>query len=183
MKKLLIAGLALALTAPVLFLNSCDKAAVVVNFDMGYGNVLFTVDTTSASGTMMLDQQTITTNIDSFLNANGVSKDDIKEIHIKSAHFALVSGMPNFDVLATPGSAQGLIGPTGGTLSQFASFDAIPAGATEFDMTVDGSMDLASYLKSTTFDIAARGTTTGPVTAQTVIKGNFTFSVKAEVRK
>jgi hypothetical protein len=167
------------IAATMLFMSSCDKAKVDVNFDLSVSNIYFAVDTTSATGNLTFATTQFTSTLDAKLKDNDASIDDVESISLTNAEFIMIDpGAQNFDIVD---KAYAYV--SAGSLSELliASKDPVPNGVTQFSLDAEGG-NLKDYLKQTTVSFRAGGFTNAPNLVRDSIQAKLTFNVKASVK-
>ena len=176
MKSLILTGIALT---SILFLSSCDKAKIDVSFNLDVANIYLSVPVNNTSGTMTLATTTFTSDLQSQLSSHNASIDDVQSIELTGAQFIMINpGAQNFDIVDT---ANAYISTSTMAEKRIAYKDPVPDGVTQFSLNTDGG-DLKDYLKASSINFKATGTTNGPNTEKDSLKVILTFNIKAKIK-
>ena len=160
---------------------SCDKLNPTVKFDHTATEVSFEVPANADLGAKKFAEKVITNDIKPTLEANGVSVDQIKSVKVKSINFTITQSTvatTNFDFASSLETYLSM----SGNETKFASKDPVPTGSSSIDLDVNSDVDLATYLKSTSFTFTVKGTQKAANPAMTIV-AKIVYTVEATVKK
>ncbi len=172
---------AVAAIALTFGITSCDKDLLNVNVPMQFSEITFDVPVTPLAGEFS-DSTTVTTNIDSLLNANNVKKGNIKSIKLESLNMECVNGGDSLNNFRLIESVKGSIAKDGGAYTEVASLSNNPdVAAYTLNVPVNTTTDYRSYLDGSTFSFKVSGMTRGPVLQPLTIKAKLKFKIEAGI--
>jgi hypothetical protein len=174
-RKILI--IAVAICASVIF-NSCEKAKVDVSFNLDVAEIYLIADTTSQVGNVDLAATTFQSDLQTKLEENNASIDDVESITLTSAEIVMINpGLQNFDIVD---KAYGLMSATGLSETQVCYLDPVPDGVTQVTMST-GDANLKEYLSQSVVNFRVTGSTNAPNLESDSLEARLTFKIKAKV--
>jgi hypothetical protein len=173
MKKLIAPVLFLG---SVLFISSCDKADVDVDFNLDIANIYFTIDTTSLTGNVDLATTQFSSSLAAELESHDASLDDVESVEITGVEF-IHQNPQNFDIVE---KAYAFMSAPGVPEIRIAYKDPVPNGLTVLPMNND-IVNLKDYLAQPTVTLRTTGELSAPNTQVDSIQAILTFKVHATV--
>jgi hypothetical protein len=178
MKKLTNSFL-IALSGALLFLSSCDKAKVDIDFDLSMANIHLFIDTTSSVGAMSFASTNFTSDLEAKLNSHNASLNDIQSITLTGATFTMINpGGQNFDIVD---QAYAFLSAPGLVETRIAYKDPVPNGVQQISLDADQA-DLKEYLKQPIVGFRSSGVTNAPNVQSDSVLVDLTFKVRASVK-
>jgi hypothetical protein len=169
--------IAFAICAAFIF-NSCEKAKVEVSFNLDVADISLIVDTTSQVGNVDLAATTFQSDLQTKLDENNASIDDVESITLTSAEILMENpGSQNFDIVD---KVYGLMSATSLTETEVCYLDPVPNGVTQVTLTT-GDANLKEYLSQSTVNFRVTGTTNAPNLEPDSLKAKLTFKIKAKI--
>jgi hypothetical protein len=127
-----------------ILISACKKSAEPLSYTKEYPEMIFTVDTTSSTGDMLLGSQIVQTDVVNYLSENGFTVNNLKSVKVSSIEIGVLSPGKTLDFfkkLEVRLSNQG----AGNVI--FASKE-LPDSFTETSTTITPlDVDLAEYFK------------------------------------
>jgi hypothetical protein len=151
--------------ASIVFMGGCVKKLTTFGFDYSTKGRVST-NAFPTPGTHTLGETKMTSDLDSFVKAQGTSLDMLDELKIKSAIVTIeepsggnFDNCQNVDLwISADGSPEILI----------ASKNPIPKGVSTVSLDLNSTENLANYLKAKEFTYRIKGTNTGDLPAMTM---------------
>ena len=144
-----------------------------INFDSDYVIVDFVIPPTSDTGYYSFPSEAVTTNIDSLMEAQGMTEDDILSIEIKDVIIEIKSGGENFNAFSyVEASAR-----YDSSEMIFAYQDTIPQDVSTLKCKYIKD-DLSPYVMVPEFQLVASGLVISPIEDSLVITGKVKFNVQ-----
>ena len=175
----------LALLVGVLSLvvtSSCKKKKVTVNMSANFTDIDFDIPPCPA-GTYIWANIVMPNDLDSVLNANGATFDDVKSVSLQSASLVIrniTPGAYTFDYLDQVGVH--MLSASSADVIVAESNPVPHVGAVEAALTSKG-VALANYAKESGWAVFASGTTNQPIADTLKMRLKLYFDVAAEVEQ
>ena len=166
--------LMILVSAGILATACDDLLGDLLKFDSGWYSVEFTIDPSDAVGDIVFKTEEVDANIDSVLEANGVSLENLESARLSDARFSILTEGYNFD----PVSRVELFIETpslGNT--RLAWLDSVPIGVTTIELELNNN-DLMDYLLEDKFTLTASGTLSSKVEHTLDLKAELRFLIK-----
>ena len=159
------------LAAAVIFAPACDELlGDLLKFDSEWYPLPFTIEPTDAIGDLVFTTGEFDANLDSILNANGVSNETLKSARVSDARVTILTAGYNFDPVT---SIELFIETPNLGSTRLAWLDSVPRGVTTVDLDLNTD-DMQDYLLENMFKLTASGTL--------VSKVDHTVDLLAEIR-
>lgn len=179
MKKNRFSLLLVILSAGV-FISSCEKPKIDVDFDMEVADIYFSIDPTTQTGSLDLATTTFNSALQQKLDANSASIDDVQSISITGAQLIMINpGAQNFDILD---NAYTYLSVPGLAETRIAYRESIPDGVTSFTLDADAA-NLKEYLRKSEITFRVAGFTSGANTERDSVQAKLSFKIRAEIKK
>ncbi len=178
MKRVGLKILGVVVVALSLLYTSCEGLfdELGIDFDSDYVVVEFTIPPVSDTGYYSFPSEEVTTNIDSLLEAKGMTEDDILSVTIKDIILEIKDGAENFDAFSYV-EASVLFDSEE---MKFAYLDTIPKGVSALDCKYIND-DLSPYVMVPEFQLVAGGQVIAPIEEIMTITGKVKFTVQTSV--
>lgn len=165
--------LILFIAAGILATACEDLLGDLLKFNTQWYTLEFSIDTTDQVGTVTFITEEFDADLDSVLEANSVSMDNISDARLSDAIVSILTPGKNFDPV---GSLQIYIETPGKGSTLVAWLETVPTGVTEIvlDLTED---DLQEYLTETTFRATATGVLNSKVDEVVDLKADFRWLI------
>ena len=187
MKKTSLLALLFAFSATMIFTSSCDKVKDLTSFDVRITapEHRFTLDSVgmpvkSSMTETLFTYQLVNVNIDSILQANGISSATISNGGLTEVVLAIVLPVgTTFDWLSSGRAVASLTLEGLATGTQIAHTAPIAPGSTSVNLILDNAA-MTPFINNNNFYIGVYGTLLGPLPTTTVtctLNSTFTFTV------
>lgn len=161
-------------------LSSCDKAKDLVKADVNFemANIEFAIQPMTA-GTGLLAESNTYFNVDSAIKSKAASfgVNNIKSAKLTSCQLTLLNATENNNIAAIQ-SCKAQLSAGGSQIALAEILNNPDSYATTLSLPVDNTVDLAAYLKATTFSYSLRGTLRRPITQQLDCKLTLTYKLE-----
>jgi hypothetical protein len=174
-------NLIVVLSSALMF-GSCDPADLTITFNLPTSDIHFTVPATPVAGSITIPTKAVVFNLDSVLNANGVNKDQIQSILLKSFIIDIDQANPdanfdNFDwiskSMSTPNISKVLI----------AEKNPIPHDKIRsISLDVKG-VEMANMFKEGNITLYVGASSNSAITSDIPMTAKMVFTVKGKIIK
>ncbi len=179
MKKLLFGALGLMILSG--FMQSCeDLLGDLLDFDTGYYSVNFTINEEDEIGAYVWAQEAIRSDIDSLLDKNGLSRDNIDEVTIKEVIFLINNEDTSYNFNPIK-SAKASLSADKVIERIVAEVDDVPDGVREIVFDDLKDTDVKAYLLSSEFKLKTSGVIDEPITDAIDVKAKIRFKISAKL--
>lgn len=161
---------------------SCDKLAPTIKFTHEASEITIDIPASTETGNRTFADKVITSDIKPSLEANGISADQIKSAKVESVTFSLTTGDLSFAKSFDFAKSFETYLLMGGSNTLFASKNPVPTGTSILELDVNKEVDLASYLKATSFNFVLKGEKKAANDAIT-IKVKIKYTIEATAKK
>jgi hypothetical protein len=175
LKKLIAPALVLS---SALFIPSCDKANVDVDFNLDVANIYFTVDTTSLTGNVDLAVTQFSSGLAAELDAHDAGLGDVESIEVTGVEF--IHQNPTSQYFNVIERAYAFLSVPGLAEQRIAYKDPVPNGIAVLPMDND-IVNLKDYLTQPTVTLRVAGELSGPNTEADSLQAIITFRIHASV--
>ena len=142
------------LSVAVLFSTACDDLlSDLLKFNSQWYPAEFSIDPSYALGDTVLTTDEISVNVDSVLEANGISKENLRSVRMSDAKITVLTEGYNFDPLTR---VDFFMDSPGLGLTKVAWLDTVPQGVTTIELDLNKD-DLSDYLEEDSFIFTATG--------------------------
>jgi len=164
------------------FINSCDEHVDdLLTFDSEEYCVEFTIDPLDRAGLHIFTEEALQSDLDSLMEANGVTKEKLESAHLKDAKVEIMNSNEslNFDILDLVKFT--LYTDSLGE-STVAEIDSIPKGVRILNLEVYGE-DVQAFLYDDTYIFSAKGLLNARTFEIMELRAKFTFQFKTSLKK
>ena len=168
----------LFLMAIGVYLAGCEGLlSDLLKFNTEWYTVEFSIDTTCEPGDITFITDTIAADLDSLLDENGLSPENIESIRLSDAKIYVLTNGVTFDPVTR---AELLIETEDLSEKRIAWLDTVPPGETmvELDLTDD---DLKDYVLEDEFIFTVRGHLESKVDQKINMKANFRYIIQGDI--